>query len=631
MSDLFARDINGTKKRFFENTLKTSGSTIIINGIETKAIIRQFKDDGVIGEDHFEAYIPIEVPVSALDIFTWNGVEYLIKVANVWQGVYTRCSINPLYQTINIKYTGLPTWQFKVCPMDESVTLNDSNRNMSILKMSSILYLKRDSISKQVQNGTRFFLYGAVYKVFGVTYANTNILKLYCEADSISPQDDVANQIADNSEITPVEVTYTITAISGANGSISPVGATTVNQGASKTFTFTPFDGYMIDKVLVDDVEVEIVDYQYTFYNVTSDHTINVTFKAIPVEKFSIVSSVANNGGSISPLGTTTLEKGQSQTYTISVEDGYAISYVKVDGVEVTLVNNQYTFENINTNHTIEVSFVEVQSFYPRVKCGYNGTLSFKGEVIGEGQLTVLTVAQGENPVLTIIPNDGYMLNTVTVDGEDYTSYVVDNTLIIDDTLAEIGEYAQIEISFRQIVYYTITATASDNCSISPNGNVSVVENGSQTFTISVDESELSNAKLKVDGVEIPYVNTYTFENVTSNHTIEVYTSSPAPKYTLTCEYNGVYYDTRIYNNKDCYFHFKDENGNIVTDESLIGSTDWKLKYNGTISDNISGVAWLFFPSKLSCGVHSDKNFWSEVTVIATVDGTPIEQVFKVY
>ena len=34
--------------------------------------------------------------------------------------------------------------------------------------------------------------------------------------------------------------TYTITASAGANGSISPSGAMTVNYGANQTFTITP-------------------------------------------------------------------------------------------------------------------------------------------------------------------------------------------------------------------------------------------------------------------------------------------------------------------------------------------------------------------------------------------------------
>ncbi|MBR4584108.1 MAG: MucBP domain-containing protein, partial [Bacteroidales bacterium] len=74
--------------------------------------------------------------------------------------------------------------------------------------------------------------------------------------------------------------TYTIIATAGANGTITPNGVITVNEGATQTFRITPNNGYRIATVMVDDVNVinDVVDFQYTFYNVTADHRINVTF-----------------------------------------------------------------------------------------------------------------------------------------------------------------------------------------------------------------------------------------------------------------------------------------------------------------------------------------------------------------
>ena len=70
---------------------------------------------------------------------------------------------------------------------------------------------------------------------------------------------------------------YTITASAGSNGSISPSGNVTVNQGLDKSFTITPDTGYSIDDVLVDGSSVGAVS-SYTFTNVTEDHTIYATF-----------------------------------------------------------------------------------------------------------------------------------------------------------------------------------------------------------------------------------------------------------------------------------------------------------------------------------------------------------------
>ena len=69
--------------------------------------------------------------------------------------------------------------------------------------------------------------------------------------------------------------------------------------------------------------------------------------------------------------------------------------------------------------------------------------------------------------------------------------------------------------------YYTIKATAGAGGSISPSGNVSVREGGDQTFTITPDKG-YAVANVKIDGKSIGAVKSYTFENVSRPHTIEV-------------------------------------------------------------------------------------------------------------
>ena len=69
--------------------------------------------------------------------------------------------------------------------------------------------------------------------------------------------------------------------------------------------------------------------------------------------------------------------------------------------------------------------------------------------------------------------------------------------------------------------YYTIKATAGAGGSISPSGNVSVREGRDQTFTITPDK-DYAVANVKIDGKSIGAVKSYTFENVSRPHTIEV-------------------------------------------------------------------------------------------------------------
>ncbi len=69
--------------------------------------------------------------------------------------------------------------------------------------------------------------------------------------------------------------------------------------------------------------------------------------------------------------------------------------------------------------------------------------------------------------------------------------------------------------------YYTIKATAGAGGSISPSGSISVREGRDQTFTITPDKG-YAVANVKIDGKSIGAVKSYTFENVSRIHTIEV-------------------------------------------------------------------------------------------------------------
>lgn len=71
---------------------------------------------------------------------------------------------------------------------------------------------------------------------------------------------------------------YTITATAGTDGTISPSGASTVQQGQSLTYTITPNASCAIASVKVDGVSVGTPMSSYTFTSVTANHTIAATF-----------------------------------------------------------------------------------------------------------------------------------------------------------------------------------------------------------------------------------------------------------------------------------------------------------------------------------------------------------------
>lgn len=71
------------------------------------------------------------------------------------------------------------------------------------------------------------------------------------------------------------------------------------------------------------------------------------------------VNAIAGNGGSISPSGIVEVEDGGSVTFTITADEGYELSELKVDGYTAE-VSGSYTFTNVTGEHTIYAIFREV-------------------------------------------------------------------------------------------------------------------------------------------------------------------------------------------------------------------------------------------------------------------------------
>ncbi|MEM3473545.1 MAG: stalk domain-containing protein [archaeon] len=142
-------------------------------------------------------------------------------------------------------------------------------------------------------------------------------------------------------------------------------------------------------------------------------------------------------------------------------------------------------------------------SFTITASAGVNGTISPSGTI---------TVNIGANQTFTIAPNTGYRIKDVKVDG---TSVGVVSTYTFDNITSD----HMIEAVFEQITHI-ISASSDTGGSISPSGTVTVNYGDSKTFTITPNSGyKISN--VKVDSVSVGVVSSYTFTNVSSNHTIE--------------------------------------------------------------------------------------------------------------
>ena len=68
------------------------------------------------------------------------------------------------------------------------------------------------------------------------------------------------------------------------------------------------------------------------------------------------ITSSKGSGGTISPLGVTSVENGGSQSYTITASSGYHVKDVLVDGQSVG-TSSPYEFTNVTADHTIAAAF----------------------------------------------------------------------------------------------------------------------------------------------------------------------------------------------------------------------------------------------------------------------------------
>lgn len=363
--------------------------------------------------------------------------------------------------------------------------------------------------------------------------------------------------------------TYTITASAGSNGSISPSGNTTVNEGANQSYTITPATCYEVNDVLVDGLSVGAVT-SYTFTNVMDDHTISASFSQIVYD----ITTNAGTGGSISGIGSTAV-CGSSVNFTVNTEECYEITSVTVNGTPITLVGNGYTIDNVSSDLNIVATF-NLISYSVSTSVGTGGTITGAGTNVDCGDditftvntdecyeiasvtvngtpvsltgnsYTIYNVSEdisivatfnqltfnvtsnvgaggsisgaetsigcGEDLNFTVTPEECYEVVSVTINGNPLT--ITSGNYTVNNVVADIF----IEVTFG-ISTFTITASAGTGGTINPVGNADYACHANQVYMITADENYIITSVL-VDDIEQGAVSAYFFSNIISDHTI---------------------------------------------------------------------------------------------------------------
>ncbi|MDE2399781.1 MAG: hypothetical protein KGL67_02110 [Patescibacteria group bacterium] len=137
---------------------------------------------------------------------------------------------------------------------------------------------------------------------------------------------------------------------------------------------------------------------------------------------------------------------------------------------------------------------------------GANGSITPSGSVL---------VTDGQNQTFAIAAVSGFHVADVLVDGTSVgavSTYTFTN-VIANHTIA--ASFAANPV----VNTFTITASAGADGTISPTGAVVINSGSNQIFTITAN-SGFRVADVLVDSVSVGAVSTYTFSNVTANHTI---------------------------------------------------------------------------------------------------------------
>ncbi|MRR55359.1 MAG: hypothetical protein EG822_12770 [Deltaproteobacteria bacterium] len=312
----------------------------------------------------------------------------------------------------------------------------------------------------------------------------------------------------------------TITAVNNPNVSQGTSGDTTISlvkviKGSNQVFSVTPNAGNYTVSISVDGtiVAANLGSYNYTFSNITANHTIAAVFATAT---YTITPS-AGTGGSISPASAR-VNYGGSQTFTITPNSGYKVADVKVNGTSVGAVSS-YTFSKVTSDQTISATFTATTSSYALTASATSGgTISPAGTV---------TASAGSSKTFSITPNAGNYTVSISVDG----TIVAANLGSYNYTFSNITANHTIAAVFATATY-TITPSAGTGGSISP-ASARVNYGGSQTFTITPN-SGYKVADVKVNGTSVGAVSSYTFSKVTSDQTISATFTATTSSYALT-------------------------------------------------------------------------------------------------
>ena len=330
----------------------------------------------------------------------------------------------------------------------------------------------------------------------------------------------------------PSSDTVTLTTTASDGGTVAPAGQTTYVSGQAVDVTFTPDQGYQLASVKVNGRTASVTGNVLTL-TMDQSYAVSAVFEKIPdVPTVMFENDFESVTGDSFPfhgwtlkgvnpngytwkqytyynwksLGNDTKHAYISDDWNGGPQDEWLISpSVNLSGTRDGVLYFDYAYgiygiKNKTFTATVEASTDGGQTWTPiwNFQDSYTGQETSGYALAGSAEVKV--------PAQYAVDGVQFAFRYVNTT-HDTAPLAVDNVKLM---AVEDGPVAQ---------KYTITATAGEGGSITPAGEVSVKEGASQTFTITASEG-YAIADVLVDGQSVGAVDSYTFENVTANHTI---------------------------------------------------------------------------------------------------------------
>lgn len=222
---------------------------------------------------------------------------------------------------------------------------------------------------------------GCIVKSVEVKKGNGPYIRMSLPENNILVLENVNSDIKVKVSIEKVLEYYTLSATSSVGGIITPSGEITIEKGNSRNYTLISDGDYWIDSLLIDEknMEVPALASTYTFSYTANDalhHTIRVVYKQ---KKVYTITTICDEYSTVS--GITSIYEGSSATLQASAKELCSLVNVKVDGETIT--DSSYTFTNVNSNHTFEVSSIREPEWYLCKIKWKNDSTYIDGHILG--------------------------------------------------------------------------------------------------------------------------------------------------------------------------------------------------------------------------------------------------------